>query len=460
MTFPVGRRGFLSLGLALGALPRGVGAVLRTPPGGVLRWPLVAPWQVVDPGRAVDLADTMMAGLVFDTLATLQPDGGVTYPILAAPPGVSPDGLTATVSLRPGMRFANGVPVTARAVAAAWQVVRGAALGRLVLALGRSLNPVEVRGDTELVLHLAQPGTLDEWLLAPPLAPTVAVATGTRAGLGPFTLVTAGEARTLSRNPRCPRGLPYLERVELVAPQSRNDEVRAFTAGGLEASWWGRSLYGVERTATRVEPASTGAVVGLVLATGGVVTSAPLARALERALSSLSASDDTGRSLRPLPFAPPASAADPSGLVRAVSARSAQPVLRIAREPRDALLDAVGERVVALLDRVGVRATLVARDAAHDAALRAVSPIGVDPALALASFVAVSGDEAGASAIVRSPRSRRAEVGSAVWSRTAAAILGVVSPGAFVTEGLRGARVDALGRLDLAEAWMARGRAP
>lgn len=49
----VSRRTLLALGASLGALPRSVGAVLRTPPGGALRWPLLSPWRVSDPARAV-----------------------------------------------------------------------------------------------------------------------------------------------------------------------------------------------------------------------------------------------------------------------------------------------------------------------------------------------------------------------------------------------------------------------
>jgi len=461
MTARLSRRAFVALGASLAAFPGVARAVLRTPAGGALRWPLAAPWRVFDPGRAVDLADTMMAGLVHDTLATLHPDGAVTYPLLAGPPVVAGDGLSATLSLRPGMRFGNGAAVTAQTVAAAWLTARDGALGRLVLALGRSINPVEVRGALELTVHLALPNALDAWLLAPPMAPTVAVPNGPRAGLGAFVLSGSGEGRTLPRNPHCPRGLAHLERVQLVAPQGRNDEVRAFTTEALEASWWGRSLYGVERVAGRVEPAATGAVVGLVLPARGVLTSAPIARALERILAPLSAPGEPSGPLRRLPMNPgPGEVAPIAALVQAVAARGAPAVVRIALDARDALLNDVGERIVALLDAQGLQAALVPRDQAHDAALRAVASVGVDPAMALASFVAVSGDEAGASAIVRSARARRAEVGAAVWSRTATAMLGIIAPGIWVAEGLRGARVDAMGRLDLADAWMARGRTP
>lgn len=150
MAVTVSRRTLLALGASLGALPRAAGAVLRTPPGGALRWPLLAPWRVSDPARAVDLADAMMTGLVHDTLATLSPDGTVLYPLLVAPPTLSADGLRATLTLRPDMRFANGAPLTAQAVAASWQAARGGVLGRLVLAFGQSMAPFAVRGSAVL----------------------------------------------------------------------------------------------------------------------------------------------------------------------------------------------------------------------------------------------------------------------------------------------------------------------
>ncbi len=143
-----------------------------------------------------------------------------------------------------------------------------------------------------------------------------------------------------------------------------------------------------------------------------------------------------------------------------LASRPGASVLRIARDPMDGLSGALAERVVALLDGSGVRAALVGRSEAHDVELRAIAPIGATAALGAASFFAVAGavagDEAGAGAIMRDPRAAEQRVGE-VWARATAAVLGRVSAGIFVREGVMDAGFDAYGRLSLGDAWVQRG---
>lgn len=454
MSDALSRRAWLALsaaGLAslAGSPARGA---LRIPAGGALRLPLPAPRRASHPAGAVDHADTWTLALTHETVVQALPDGTFAHPLLAGPPTVDrADPRVAALTLRPGMTFSNGAPVTAAAAVESWRAARASAPGRLALSRFDSMNPFEARGALELVVRLAVPGTLDEALAAWPLA--LAAPGPARAGTGPF-MPRGADAATLVRNPRCPTGEPFLERVSLEAPRARNDELRAFTTGALDASWWGNSLYEVSRPALslRGEPA---VAVGLVATPGSALASASAARTLEVALAALAAGP--GAPLAAFGFTPapsPGAMADLPALTRALAGRS----LRVAREPSDGFLSAIAERVVALLDAAQLPVMLVAPGEPADASLRAVAPLGADPAVALASLLAAAaaagGDEAGASAIVRTPNQSRARVAADVWGRGAVAVLGRAAPTLHLRAGVRGARFDGAGRVALADAWV------
>lgn len=426
-------------------------AALRVPSGGVLRLPSPAARRVHDPARAIEFVDVWPLALMHESVATIAPDGTATWPLLAFPPLVDRgDPRVVTLTLRPSMTFSNGAPVTATAVVEAWQGARQGALGRLALARFATMSPFEARGEREVIVRLALAQTLDEALSAHPLALT---APGiVRPGIGPF-MARGSDVSALVRNARCPTGVPFLERVELAAPRERNDELRAFTTGALDASWWGNSLYEVSRPAELVR-ATPSAVVGIVPAPGSFLASAASARSLEQVLAPLATGE--GALVTSLGFTPTVSAdsrPDVPALTRAARDRG----LRLAREAGDGFLNRIAERVVALLDAVQVRVMLVGAHEAADATLRAIAPLGTSAPLALASFVAAAGgDEAGASAVVRTPTAQRASVAAGVWGRGTAAVLGRAQPVLYVRTGVRDARFDAAGRLLLGDAWVAR----
>lgn len=454
MSDALSRRAWLALSAAgLASLAsRPARAALRVPVGGALRLPLPAPRRASHPAGAVDHADTWTLALTHETVVLCLPDGTFAHPLLAAPPAVDrADPRVASLTLRPGMTFSNGAPVTAAAVAESWRAARASAPGRLALSRLDTMNPFEARGPLDLAVRLAVPGTLDEALAAWPLALTAPGAA--HAGTGPF-MARDGDASALVRNPRCPTGEPFLERISLEAPRARNEELRAFTTGALDASWWGNSLYEVSRPAVAVRGVAS-VVVGLVAAPGSPLASASAARSLERALAPLSAGG--GAALAPFGFSPelaPGAAPDLPALLRALAGRA----LRVAREPSDGFLSAVAERVVALLDAAQVPVMLVAPGEPADASLRAVAPLGADPAVALASLLAAAaaagGDEAGASAIVRTAGAARTAVAAGVWGRGAVAVLGRAAPTLHLRAGVQGARFDGAGRVALADAWI------
>lgn len=67
----------------------------------------------LDPSQAVDNAALAVAGDLFEGLTTAAADGAVV-PGAAESWSVSPDGLAWTFQLRPGLRWSNGEPLTAR----------------------------------------------------------------------------------------------------------------------------------------------------------------------------------------------------------------------------------------------------------------------------------------------------------------------------------------------------------
>lgn len=445
------RREALTLaGLGLAARAQ---ASLRVPSGGALRLPSLAPRRPLEPSRAVDMADAWPLALLHGCIGSMV-EGAVQWSLLTGPPTEDRGNpRLVTAWLRPGMTFADGSPLDADAVARSFtQASSAGPLARCAMAMLERAG-VEAAGPRELRLRLAAPGLLDDVLTAWPLALT----RGT-SGLGPFA-PAPGAPERLVPNARCPAGLPWLARVELAPAMPRNDELRAFTTLSLDASWRGRALHGVTRPSERLQGAPS-AVVGVLPTPHGVLDQDPAhARALEALLSPLRAGSEP--TLAPpglVPSGAAASEAQAVGALRAALQRRdpQRPLLRLARDPGDALLDAVAERVVALFDAVQVPVELVPSNG--DGTLRAIAPLGASPALAVASFLAVAGDEAHASEVCRAPASQRAALAAGHWGRGTAVLLGRTTPCLYLRAGVQGARFDECGRLLLGDAWLERPR--
>ena len=459
MSVHLSRRALMASAASLTlALTRRSIASVRVPLGSELHLPLPAPRRAIDPSRATDWSDVWPLALTHESLATALVDGSHAWPLLASPPSIDrADAMLATLSLRPSMTFSNGAPVTASSVIESWRAARASPLGRLALSRLDTMAPFEARGELDLSVRLAVAGTLDETLAAWPLAVCASGAPSSpRAGIGPF-MARGNDASTLVRNPRCPTGPSFLERVTLDPARARNDELRAFTTGSLDASWWGNSLYEVRRPA---EPARGRAsiVVGIVPTAGGALANASSARSLERVLAPLSTGETpllAGLGIAPEIIA--GAAPDVPALTRALQGRE----VRIARDASDGSLSVIAERVVALLDAVQVRVSLVNAGEPCDATLRAVAPLGADASVALASLLAAAasagGDEAGASAIVRTATEARPRVAASVWGRNAVAVLGLAAPVLYVRSGVHDVRFDGAGRVLLGDAWVTRG---
>ena len=217
--------GVLLLGLPAALLAQG----LTAPQGPVarreVRVGVPGVPAVLDPALALEGAVPLIARQVFDTLVAYREGTTDVEPALATRWTVSRDGLVWTFSLREGVRFHDGAPLTAAEVAAsferylrpeaqgaagAWpQLLRGApGVVKEVRALDpRTLQVVLVQPYAPLLTVLAHPGLA--------VARAVAGAEGVRfVGSGPYRVVDASVGRlALEAAPGSWVGPPRAERL-------------------------------------------------------------------------------------------------------------------------------------------------------------------------------------------------------------------------------------------------------
>ena len=126
----------------------------------------------LDPARAANQIGRIYSQMVFDTLFALDQSLS-PKPLMVDTEMISPDRLTYTFSLRPGLRFHDGSEVTTRDVTASLQHwMDGSATGGELKARLAGMSIVD---PTTFTLTLKQPFGLLEFLLAGPGAPIAAI---------------------------------------------------------------------------------------------------------------------------------------------------------------------------------------------------------------------------------------------------------------------------------------------
>ena len=175
-----------------------------------------------------DTAALIAADLIFDTLTTLD-DEGKAQPKLARSWLHSDDYKTWTFELRPDVKFQDGTPYNARAVA--WNYARQKDPNnhcRCAFFIA-GIDSVEAKDDLTVVFHLRDPAVNVPALLAVPSSNNVVQspsAIQTRGddysrnpvGTGPYVIKSwsAGDRMVLERNPDYwNKGHPYLDRIVL-----------------------------------------------------------------------------------------------------------------------------------------------------------------------------------------------------------------------------------------------------
>jgi peptide/nickel transport system substrate-binding protein len=180
----------------------------------------------IDPAAAIDGAVPLIARQIFDTLVAFRDDSTDITPALATRWVISKDGLTWTFTLRDGVRFSDGAPLTATEVVASFArgikpATTDTPVGWAALLRGSPGVIKEVRAiDPRTVqIVLVQPYAPLLTVLAHPALAIVHVSSpveGTErvVGTGPYHIVDASPGRmALEATPGHWGGAPRMERL-------------------------------------------------------------------------------------------------------------------------------------------------------------------------------------------------------------------------------------------------------
>lgn len=434
--------------------------------GGALTLPAPEPLRTLDPARVDTHFEATLAHAVFDGLYELRPDGSVEAVLADGPPEVQ--GAVARIRIREGARLQwSSRDLRARHVVRSLLRVASSQSSWLLGAFATENGRPAVRevDPSTVEIGLARRGVRVDLVLA---ASSLAIVAGGNLrrrplGTGPFRarLDGRGGVELGIFRPAVDRA-PWMNRIVFHPPRSREDEVRAFELGRVDASWRGRSLYGGEP----VRPvATTSATLGTPVllvpnraralrddaAWGGVVASIDRRR-LERAGLEPRRSLSAGL---PAPELPRGRAR------RGETLRMPVPADRI-------LLVRAAEAIAGMLDERGVHLTVerLSRDRYEQAIARSqwdlrlavVRPPlpGRGPMAGAALAAAGQLDRARQLA----PRLGDAEVAARTARALDAMVLGNERVVLHHRADLRGMRFDGFGRIPLADLSFARRQEP
>jgi ABC-type transport system substrate-binding protein len=262
------RRGWLAaVLLAIGCTPAERGPKFRpagaTTPrdGGTLRFAVKDQVRTLDPTIANDEVGYFLLHPLFDTLVDFSPSDLAIVPRLAERWEISPDQLTYTFELRPGITFSDGAPITAAhfkySFERAFQTpdspfsdylgdidgARDMIAGKAVTCAG-----IAVPGDRRLVITLARrnPALLD--VLTMPFTTPQRPAHVAQAGdqlrrrpdaTGPFELASwdEGDRIVLRRNPHyVDRTRAHLDTIVMLENVPRDTQFQMFERAELDSA--------------------------------------------------------------------------------------------------------------------------------------------------------------------------------------------------------------------------------
>jgi ABC-type transport system substrate-binding protein len=227
----------LAFSLALALAPAGARAESRPKYGSQIEATLLGAPVALDPQAAQTHAEQTVVDLVFDTLYRASPSGGAAPHLAAAPLQLDAARTTATIAIRPHVRFHDGAPLTAADVAASLERLRTGA-GSWILP---GVTAIRVLTGDTLELALRAPVPDLELLLS---LPQTAV---TKAGKPPQVYVGSGPFRVEVLEPAKKllqlrafdehfAGRPYLEQLELRWYDTPDGEARRFESGAAQVS--------------------------------------------------------------------------------------------------------------------------------------------------------------------------------------------------------------------------------
>ena len=213
---------------------------------------LLSEWDLgLDPATG-GAAPSTYEDAIFGQLFRLTPSGGI-QPVMASGYTVTDGGTVLTISLRPGVKFTDGTPFNAAAVA--WNIKRDLATPSTASPLGSWPALVKTSGittpnDLTVVLHFTTPyAPLITTLIGSNVnhiaSPTAVAKMGAKqfqlkpVGAGPFEVVSnvVDHQLTLKRNPGYfQKGQPYLNELEFTAVSDDQTAYEALQSGAGQAT--------------------------------------------------------------------------------------------------------------------------------------------------------------------------------------------------------------------------------
>ena len=238
--------------LSAAAMGFGAGPAMAQKQGGTLTVGLELDIPGFDPLKVgvYDTSANIAASLILETLVKLD-DNGKPKPGLALSWSSSDDFRVWTFKLRPDVKFHDGTPFNAQAVA--WNIARQKDPKnncRCAFYIANILN-VEAKDDLTVVYTLKDPSVNFPALLTRPgqnetvHSPTAVQAKGddynrNPVGTGPFVLKswTAGDRMVVERNPNYwDKGKPYLDRVVLRPLPDSQSRFASLKSGETDLVW-------------------------------------------------------------------------------------------------------------------------------------------------------------------------------------------------------------------------------
>lgn len=216
-------------------------------PEGTLRLPLIND-PIFNPVIAPDLGSVMVNKVIFSAL--VRPDTALQpTPDLATSWEAAPDGLSWTFHLRPGVKWHDGAPFSARDVKFTFDQILDLSSGTRLRSDFASVDGVDVVDSLTVRFRLSAPfaplltllgynaGILPEHLLrGQRLSDATAFNRTTPVGTGPFrvTQVSPGASVVLERNPHWYGTAPGLARLVFKVVPDVNAQVAQLRAGELD----------------------------------------------------------------------------------------------------------------------------------------------------------------------------------------------------------------------------------
>lgn len=200
-TYPRGTRRQFVLGaagaLALTRLP-GLSTAARQATAESLVIDLAGELETIHPSLAYSGRDWSIVNSIYDSLVMIDAEGKIVP--LAAERFETKDARTFSVTLREGLTFHDGTPVTADAVRSSWEFLK--ASGSQVADVFAVISDVTVDGDLSATIACASPAPwlpaqIATWMMLVPPDYSEEQATTAPIGTGPYTLADYAQGQDI-----------------------------------------------------------------------------------------------------------------------------------------------------------------------------------------------------------------------------------------------------------------------